>query len=298
VKKVLITGASGFIGRHCLPLLLDRGYEVHAIARHPLVTPNLDLHWHQADIFDLQAIQKLIAEVRPSHLLHLAWYAVPGKYWTAMENFQWVAASLDLVRIFQEHGGSRITVAGTCAEYDWQYGYCNEWIGVDPQSPYGVCKHSLHQLLESFCQQSELSMAWGRIFWLYGVFEAPNRLISSVIRSLLENKIAKCSSGEQIRDFLYVEDVADALVTVLDSEIKGSINIASGEPISIKNIVKPIGRLLNKIENIEFGTSNQESPLVVANVRKLKYELKWQPKFTLETGISATINFWKQEILK
>jgi nucleoside-diphosphate-sugar epimerase len=295
-KKVLITGASGFIGRHCVPLLLERGYEVHAVARRPLFTPNLDLNWHQVDIFDLPDLQKLMVKVRPSHLLHLAWYAAPGKYWTALDNFRWVTASLDLVRIFQENGGSRITVAGTCAEYDWQYGYCSEGTMTNPQTPYGVCKNSLHQMLDSFCQHSKLSMAWGRIFWLYGRYEHPNRLVSFVVRSLLAERVAECSSGYQIRDFLYVNDVANALIKLLDSDLNGSVNIASGVPITIRELVCQIAMYLDRADLVRFRSVSEqerEANLVVANSDKLRFELNWNPQFTISQGIEDVVNFWK-----
>ena len=126
MKKVLLTGASGFVGRHCLPALVARGYEVHAVsssATAPADTPP-GVRWHQADLLDGAQVSALLAQVRPRHLLHSAWYAVPGKYWTAPENFRWVRASLHLLQTFAAHGGRRVVVVGSSAEYDWHYGYC------------------------------------------------------------------------------------------------------------------------------------------------------------------------------
>jgi nucleoside-diphosphate-sugar epimerase len=299
MNKVLITGASGFIGRHCLPLLLEQGYEIHSISRYPLsIDPAI--HWHQIDLLDRLNVTQLMAQIKPSHLLHLAWYAVPGTYWTALENFKWVQASLDLLQSFKEYGGERVVMAGSCAEYDWQYGYCDESITpLNPKSPYGSCKHSLSLMLDAFCKQVDISAAWGRIFWLYGQFEDPNRLVSSVIKSLLSKTTAQCSAGNQIRDFLYVEDVANALVQILGSNLTGAINIGSGMPISIRTLVEYIGTMLDRIDLLQFSPQNdlhQEAPLVVANVRRLRSELLWTPKFSLQQGIELSIEFWKQEM--
>lgn len=301
MKKVLITGASGFIGRHCLPLLVEQGYEVHALSRHPLFIENLDINWHRVDLFDRVAIQESIGKIRPSNLLHLAWYAVPGQYWTGLANFQWVQASLDLVRSFVECGGTRIVAAGSCAEYDWNYGYCQANLTpLAPQTPYGICKQAFSLMLKSYAQQTDISYAWGRIFWLYGQYEDPNRLVSSVIRSLLTNKLAQCSDGTQIRDFLYVSDVADSLVRLLGSEVEDAIDIGSGIPISIRTLVESIASKLDRSDLVRFGaisSNSQEAPLVVANPARLRTELNWYPKYDLASGITETINFWKQEII-
>lgn len=301
MNKVLITGASGFIGRHCLPLLSEQGYELHAISRHPILIQNVEIHWHQVDLFDRVALQDVMIEIHPSHLLHLAWYAVPGKYWTALENFQWVQVSLDLVRIFSECGGKRIVAAGSCAEYDWKYGYCQaNFTPIAPQTPYGICKQAFSLMLDSFCQQTDISYAWGRIFWLYGQYEDPNRLVSSVIRSLLGNRSAQCSAGIHIRDFLYVKDVADALVRLLGSNLAGSIDIGSGIPISIRTLVEQIASTLDRTDLVEFGaipSKNPEAHLVVASPDRLRSELNWYPQYDLASGIQETIDFWKKEII-
>src|SRR5436190_5168313 len=146
-------------------------------------------------------------------MLQLDWYAVPGRYWTSTENIRWVHASLELLQLFREHGGERVVMAGTCAEYSWAGGYCSESATeLAPASLYGTCKHALRLIVEAYAEQTNLSVAWARLFFLYGPFEDSTRLVASVIRSLLKGQPALCSSGNQQRDFLYVEDAAKALV--------------------------------------------------------------------------------------
>lgn len=297
MKRVLLTGATGFIGRHCLSRLLGNGYEVHAVSSRtpPEGQPGVD--WHKADLLEPGQALKLVHEVRPTHLLHLAWYAVPGEYWTSSENLRWVQASLELLRAFAASGGQRIVVAGTCAEYDWQYGYCREQVTpLLPRTLYGACKHSLQLMLTTFAAQTELSAAWGRIFFLYGPKEQPNRLVASVVRSVLQGQPARSSHGEQVRDFLHVEDVAEAFVALLGSAVSGPVNVASGRPVAIKDMVYAIADSVGKRDLVRLGevpVPASDPPLLVADVGRLRNEVGWRPRYDLASGLEQTIEWWK-----
>ncbi len=301
MNKVFITGSNGFIGRHCLPLLVARGYEVHAVSSSATNGNSPNVYFHQADLLNEGNIQALMTEVQPSHLLHLAWYSVPGKYWTSTENVRWVQASLGLLQAFTLTGGRRAVMAGSCAEYDWRYGYCSEQVTpLLPITLYGVCKHSLQNILDAFARETGVSVAWGRIFFLYGPHEHPDRLISSVIRSLLNGKPARCSHGNQVRDFLYVEDVAGAFVALLESNVEGAVNIASGRPIALKDIIHNIGEKLGREDLIRLGAlpaSVNEPHLLVADVNRLRNEVGWQPRYSLDKGLEQTITWWKSHLV-
>jgi nucleoside-diphosphate-sugar epimerase len=304
MKKVLLTGASGFIGRHCIPFLLDKGYQVHgAISNQDTPNNNNDnLFWHSVNLLDHNEIQKLLDGVSPTHLLHLAWYTEHGLFWESNRNLDWVISSLQLITAFKRIGGQRVVIAGTCAEYDWKYGFCNEdATPLHPSNLYGTSKNALNNILTRFTDKNKISYAWGRIFFLYGPYEYQKRLIPYVITSLMKNIPAECSHGDQIRDFLHVEDVANAFVTLLDSDLKGAINIGSGEPVTIKYIVNQIGSLLNKSDLIRLGarsSSLTDPPLLLADVTKLKNELHWHPKYDLDAGLQSSINWWHENLQK
>jgi len=304
MKRVLLTGASGFVGRHCLPALLARGYEVHALSSKAgvSVAPHTEPHWHQADLLDAAQVSRLLEQVQPKHLLHCAWYAVPGKYWTSPENFRWLEASLHLFKTFAATGGKRAVGVGTCAEYDWRDGHCSEHVTpLAPTTVYGVCKHALQLMLDTLAKQTGLSTAWGRLFFLYGPHEYEERLVASIIRSILQEQPALCSHGEQIRDFLYVQDAADALVALLDSEVTGAVNIASGVPLRLLELIMEIAAQLERPDLIQLGArpvALSEPPLLVADVGRLRNEVGWTPQHELTQGLIETIKWWKSQLTR
>lgn len=283
-----------------MPLLADSGYEVHAVSSKGRVDSLAAVAtWHRSDLRDGGQIASLIDAVKPTHLLHFAWHVVPGKWATAAaaENFVWVQAGLELVRRFHEAGGQRIVVAGSCTEYDWNYGYCTE--GLTPTNPstvYGKCKNEFRVLLDAYAAEVKLSSAWGRIFFLFGPHEHPIRLVSSVCQSLLRDEPALCTHGNQIRDFLFVEDVADAFVALLESGVEGEINIASGQPLTLKDLIFNIADRIGRRELVRLGAvpvPSNETGLVVANIDRLQKDLGWRRPHTLDAAIEQTIDWWK-----
>jgi nucleoside-diphosphate-sugar epimerase len=295
---VLLTGAAGFIGRHCIRPLLDHGYEVHAVSRSARTGDDQGAVWYAADLLDAGAARALVDAVRPTHLLHLAWYVVPGKLIAAPENYDWVGASLELVRRFAEAGGERAAVCGSAYEYDWSYGYCTEDRTPSiPDTPYGACKHALHEMVRAYAATSGLSAAWARVFFLYGPGEHPQRLVASVVRALLRGEPAPCSHGRQVRDYLHVQDVANGLVAVLDSGLRGDVNVSSGQAVTLREMVETAARLVGRPDLLRLGAvpaRANDAPLVVGAAARAA-ALGWRPCHDLESGLRHTIAWWRDE---
>jgi len=318
-KRVLVSGAGGFIGRWSVPALLRLGYEVHAVlsgkASRDVPEQLRGAKLHFADLLDDLGADELTRAVRPSHLLHFAWIAAPGVYWNSEENFRWLAASERLLRSFRAHGGSRVMMAGSCAEYDWsRVGVCDELSSpmatnkaaipnegaAASVTRYAACKIALQAVLADFGRREHLSTAWGRIFFQFGPHEHPDRLVPSVICNLLLNREAPCSHGRQVRSFLHVADVGEAFAAVLDSELEGPVNIGSGERVSLADLVDRIGRQIGRPELLRLGARPappQEPALLVPEIHRLRDEARWRPRFTLDEALSDTIAWWRGRLL-
>jgi nucleoside-diphosphate-sugar epimerase len=296
--RVLLTGASGFVGSHCLDALVRQGCEVIPAARRP--PPQSELGWRQVDLLDPQQATALVRATRPTHLLHLAWEVTPGAYWTSPLNWQWLDASRHLLEAFAAHGGQRAVMVGTCAEYGAASAVCHEGhTPLAPTSVYGACKAALGITLPVFGSSYGLrSTAWARLFYLYGPREQPRRLVPSVIRSLRRGERRRCPSGAAVRDYVYIEDAADALVTLLGSDVSGAINVATGQGVRIADLLTAVGRQIGRECLLDFGADdavNDEPAELVADVGRLRRELGWRPSVDLEDGARRTVEWWCSE---
>lgn len=303
MRTVLVTGATGFIGRCALEPLVRRGYAVHAITRNGANSAlSAGVQWHELDLLarDRTAMEALIAELRPTDLLHFAWNAKHGEFWSTPENLSWIAASLELVRCFADHGGRRFVGAGTCAEYEWSGGECRE--GDTPLRPatlYGTAKKVFFEALAAFAGEVELSWAWGRIFLLFGPEEQEARLVPHLIRSALLRQPASCRFGQLQRDFLHVADVADAFAALLASEVEGAVNVASGTARPLGEMVERISQCCDggEVLTVERQQPGPGEPLVLAaNVDRLRNEVGWVPGQSLDAAVEATVSWWRQAL--
>lgn len=286
--KIVVTGGSGFIGAAVVPQLLATGHDVHVLGRTAVAGCTL----HHCDLLNDDPAP-LLAAIGADALLHLAWYAKPGAFWSAPENLDWVAASLRLVRGFAAGGGTRVVVAGSCAEYDWGYATLDEArTPLAGQTLYGKAKAALFELLSAAAPGLGLSLAWGRIFFPYGPFEQPGRLFSGIVDGIAAGAVVACSAGSQCRDFMHVDDVARAFTLLVAGDFAGAINIASGTTVAVRDFIAQTAACAGDASLIRLGARPMqpgEPPYMAANVSILFNELGFRPRFDLASGLADAV---------
>jgi nucleoside-diphosphate-sugar epimerase len=293
-RRILVTGARGFIGRHLIPLLVDP-FEVHAVTSSMLPSyPGVT--WHRANLLNRDELLTVVTEVRPTHLLHLAWYTEQGIYWNSPVNLDWTAASLNLLKAFHEVGGRRFVGVGTCAEYSLT-GDGPAVEGSTPEGPsslYGACKLAVARIAQEFAKGAGMQAAWARLFYLFGPGETPNRFVPSIVVPLLRGEPVVCRNPGLVRDYLYVGEAAAALHALLDSEVTGVVNVASGAPISLGDLTALIAERAGATRSIQAGggSDSAEIPVIAADVTRLSTEVGWHPSRALADAIDQTLAWW------
>ena len=297
--RVLVTGAGGFIGSHVARALLAQGHAVTALARPSTSLARLAeiadaltvAHFSSAD--ELPAI---VAEARPEACIHLAWYAEPGRYLTAApENIASLNQSLALLNALIQSGCEQIVMAGTCAEYDAERGWLHEDGPTKPETIYAASKLALSLVAAQIAVAAGVRFAWARLFYLYGPSEDERRMVPALLRALLRGQEFPASSGEQVRDYLHVEDVAEALCAFATQAVSGVYNVSSGEPVAVRQLMEIAAEVVGKAGLIQFSALPPrpwDPPFICGDNRKLR-ALGWRSRHSLRSGLEQTAGWWQ-----
>ena len=294
--NVFVTGASGFIGAHLTRALLAGGHEVAVLARpgnalHRLCGARRSIRVMPGDLGDAEALRRALSDVRPEGCVHLAWHAEPGAYLHAAENIHSLTGSLSLFGELIRAGCRQIVGAGTCFEYDTAAGCLTEDSPVRPQSLYAAAKLSCGLLGGQIAARAGVRFAWGRIFYPFGPQEDERRLTPAAIRALTRGAPFRTTTGEQVRDYIHVADVAGALCVMLEKEADGIFNVCSGRPVPVRQVVATIADLIGRPDLVQFGAlpcRSWEPPMICGDNARLR-SLGWQPRYSLEEGLSDAI---------
>jgi nucleoside-diphosphate-sugar epimerase len=292
---VIVTGATGFLGRGCVAKLLERGYEVHATTgREAGRAPRAGGGpvWHRVDLLDPTATAALVDAVRPTHLVHAAWFVKHGEFWGAPENLRWLGAGVALAEAFGRAGGHRMVGVGTCAEYDAGHGLCHERdTPTHPSTIYGRCKLAMGHAVAAAAQAYSFEAVWARLFFPYGPGEPAGRLMPSVIDALLSGRRVETTHGHQVRDFIFVEDAAEAIACLVDSDVQGVVNVGTGQPVTLREVLREITDQIGGSHLVAVGArpSRAGEPVsIVADAARL-WACGWEPRVDLASGIAALI---------
>ncbi|OGU15711.1 MAG: epimerase [Geobacteraceae bacterium GWC2_53_11] len=240
--KILVTGATGFIGNHVVASLLERGHVVTAVARDP--SRAIILPWYgratfiPCDIYGPEALKQL----QPANfdtVMHLAWPGLPNYKALSHLDQTFQAECLFLKGLIQS-GIPHLLVSGTCFEYGLRQGCLNEAMTPNPATPYAVAKNSLRCYLESLKKELPFRLQWARLFYMHGVGQNPGSLLAQLDSAIERgDELFNMSGGEQLRDYLKVEEITSYLIALIEHPAsEGIINVCSGIPISVRKLVE------------------------------------------------------------
>ena len=297
-KRILVTGATGYIGTHLCKELIKKNYEIHAVVlpgKHQAVA---NIVFHELDLMDKQAVTAFLQNNSFEQLIHLAWYVGP-KCQISPLNIEWMESSLHLIKTFWENGGKTVMVSGSMSEYDFSSGWCVEGkTPLDSLSLYGQTKAALYQMLEKFCKFHDLQLKWARIFNIYGLSEKKTRLIPYVINAMLRAEDVNVSHCMQIQNYLHITDVARALTEFLESPVTGAVNIAADTPVRLKSMIEFCKKEIGYTKEVHYGAiaPSFEQPFLSGDITRLKQEVGFKQNISLEEGLKQTIEYWQEQI--
>lgn len=287
MKRVLITGASGQVGVRLIKYLPNSEFDIYSISSNP---SKVDCEFSNKRFFvnlledDLDSI---FQNIRPDLLIHLAWDTTPNTFWNSSNNEKWLQASKKLVKSFQRHGGTKIVISGTCAEYDWRGLAAHKETDLElPQSIYGQTKLELL----NFLRQSSLTFLWTRTFFQFGDQEPRGRLVSSAIDAIRSGNEYHILKPDDIRDYIYINDVAEILSLLIIKGADGIYNIGSGVGVSMRELGTNIALALGHVELMKYQEQCEKPSIVVADITKLEKAIGDFRCTSLEDALRRTIN--------
>ncbi len=307
-KKILITGATGFIGSNLLRYFIKKGADIHIFTRKESdkwrirdILPRVKEF--RVDLTDKDDLNRIMAKINPQIILHTAVYgnfpdhSDPKRIMNI--NFK---GTLNLIDSCKKLDLELFINSGSSSEYGPKFHPINEESPLKPLGPYGASKVAASLYARKIAQAYKKSIITLRLFSPYGYFEDANRLIPSVILSCLRGKRLKLSSPYSVRDFIFIEDVVDAYVKAFENKETASgeiFNIGSGSQHTVRHVVNRIIRLTGSKIKPEWDSLDNpriEPKHWQANIRKAKEKLHWLPAESMDKGLSKTINWFKRNI--
>jgi len=254
MEVILVTGATGFVGRYICPLLINKGYKLKIICRNKkLIEKNKNCEIIYTDDLFNESFDWWISHLKDvDKVLHLAWYLNHNKYWDSLENVSCLEGTIRLARASLHCKVKHFIGIGTCAEYEDSHDKINVNSRLNPKSIYASSKCSTYYMLNSLFKNTQTKFSWCRLFYLWGHDENEGRLIHELLKALNENKYFILENGSIVRDYLHIAVAAEKIYDVINLQRCDSVNICSGEGIKISELVTKIAMDIGKIHLIKF----------------------------------------------
>lgn len=283
MKSLLITGGTGFVGRHVLKYL-PHDIQISILTRKKLLSDERVTYLF-GDIANARDVERAMKMSRPDMLLHLAWNVKGERYACAEENRLWVDWTKHLAQTFFQQGGRIFVGSGTCFEYDLAYrGDHVEDEVCHPLTLYGECKLETMRIVSELSERHDARFVWGRIFYPYGRGEESRKLFSSVLTTWRKGETFVCKSPDSVLDYIHIEDVARHFTAFLQNEqIQGIVNVSAGKGASVRKMLQTLAQASGCEKMLSFSNEGEDTRIVGSTEKARKYGIFC--RHTLASGI-------------
>lgn len=301
MPKILVTGATGFVGSAVTRHLVDQGQDVAILLRSSSNTALLgnllsSVTPIYGDMSNLAKVKTEIADFAPSIIGHLAWGGVNGEFRNDSVQVDNLHASLDLYALGRDLGVQRFVGLGSQAEYGALPNKISEDAPTHPTTLYGAAKLSTYFMLDRLSAQDGIDFAWLRLFSSYGPGDNPKCIIPYLILRLLKGEKPSLTAGEQMWDFIHVDDVAAAIAATLLGQAKGVFNLGSGTTSPLKDVITRLRDSIDPSLPLGFGEIAYRPDQVMhleADISALTAATGWKPVISLDDGIRQTVEWYR-----
>jgi len=307
MKRIIITGATGFVGANLARKLLAEGNQVHILVRPDyspwrIQTIRGDLNIHEVEFLDKPKLETVVAKIQPDWVFHLA---ASGAYSWQTDLTQMVQTNvlgaINLVEACLKTGFDTFINTGSSSEYGFKTAAPTETEWLEPNSHYAVTKASATLFCRHTAQSRNLRLFTLRLYSVFGAYEEPKRLMPTLIRYGLMGKFPPLVNPDTARDYVYIDDVVDAylLAATKPNQESGAVyNIGSGVQTSLREVVQVVRQVFNITQEPEWGSMPQrlwDTNCWVANNQKAQDELGWRPRFTFEQGFRKMVAWFSDQ---
>ncbi len=301
MKKLMITGAGGFLGTNLIKKLYYlKEYEIVAVisGRREIQFP-FDVRIEKADLLSEEGRKDLLNKEKPDILVHLAWGLSDKNFLNDPVNIEWLEASKALLHLFKENGGKSFLFSGSSSEYGYECGICREMGKAEPSDLYGKSKLDFEKYANEFCNRVGIKAKFARVFPVYGPGEKHIlHAIPSAIFALMNEGKFVCKGPNNAWDYIYIEDAAKAMVKLLQSEYCGTVNICSGRAVTMKNVFCEISNILNKQDAVIYENESVAGKTLVGDKTILCETLEYVEFTPFEEGIKKTVEWFRDQFSK
>jgi UDP-glucose 4-epimerase len=300
--RVFVTGGTGHLGAFVVRRFLKDRADVAVLMRSSAnswrisdVLPQLTIV--PGDLANPQSYARVLADFAPQIVVHLGWSGVSAPMRNAAEQVLNVTAAVELLRVAKDSGCVRFVGVGSQAEYGRAVMPLDEDVLPAPDSMYGAAKLAACVLTRQLCHEWHIQFAWLRLLSTYGPMDNDEHLIPLVIRQLLHREKPLLTNGQQLWDYIYVEDAAEAIYRAgTMPAVRGMYNLASGSPVAVRTIVETIRDLIDPALPLGFGEKPQptdETRDLTANIARLRSTAHWSAAVPLDEGLRRTVNYYR-----